>query len=138
MTRIKPKPGADHNAKRHRIEKKRNDLILAKSEGRHATALARRDAPLPVAVEVAPAGTMVKVQEQPFRAKVNRFRKLLYKSVSDNDFRRIITRLKRMARAGDLKATEILLERLLGRVPVDIWEWVNDEAEGPPEDVRYL
>lgn len=51
----------------------------------------------------------------PYAKRVNEFRSVLFAAVSDEDLREIAETLRDQAKAGNLDATKILFDRLLGR-----------------------
>jgi hypothetical protein len=52
----------------------------------------------------------------PYTRKAGEFRKALYASVTAKDIREVIAQLKEQAKAGDLKAIALFLDRTLGTV----------------------
>ena len=56
----------------------------------------------------------------PYAKKAAQIRKALYEAVSADDIRGIVDAIKDKAAAGDLRAAEIILDRLLGKADIGI------------------
>lgn len=66
----------------------------------------------------------------PHSRRVAEFRRVLFEAISDDDLREIAETLKHQSKSGNLDATKILLDRLLGR-PIQHQINENVEEGGP-------
>lgn len=70
----------------------------------------------------------------PLIARVQRYRQILFACLTEKAFARIVKRLIQLAEDGDLAAAKILLDRGLGRVPVDAAAEALKHEEYDPDE----
>ncbi len=70
----------------------------------------------------------------PFIKRVSTLRAALFAEVTKEDMQLVIRRLVTMAKAGDVAATKVLLDRVLGKVPLDVLMFLNPQSTESPEN----
>ena len=65
----------------------------------------------------------------PFAAQVNRLRSAMLQAVSDDDMAAVVAKLIELSKGGDVKAIDLLLNRILGKVDTfRLDDEINEEA----------
>lgn len=70
--------------------------------------------------------------------RITRLRTALLDAVTPGDMRKVIKRLVTKAKAGDMQAAKLLLDRLYGRAPQAIQLLVHDEHDDFDPSDRFL
>lgn len=75
----------------------------------------------------------------PFAARVNQLRAALFCEVTPEAMRKVVRKLLKLSMRGDVAASKVILDRTLGRIPVDILSFLASEEQSQPQpDIRFL
>lgn len=75
----------------------------------------------------------------PFAARVGELRAALFAETTVNDMRAVVRKLISLAKGGDVAATKVLFDRVLGKIPVDVLFFLNAEfSDEYNPDERFL